>query len=162
MTPHDRNLCADCLLEDYENFRHACVHEAQANNESWRNKYRIDDYPRWDYSMQDATLMFSIDGKNKVVCNMQVIGSLHGSSWEWSWGNPNLPDACRERVHEVRALGEEKQWCQLTHLFSECGPFTASEYGSIAAHILGAIALYRCGDENDAVWVVVMSSEFVN
>src|SRR6185312_14902931 len=105
-----RHLCEDCLQKEYEEFAHTCVHKSIDQNDLWLEKYKIGTWGRWDYSLEDATLTFSQDGKPKVVCNIQAIGSVMGNSWEWSWGNENLPDSCKTRMNEVREFGEEKQW----------------------------------------------------
>ena len=84
MGKHDRPLCTTCMEEECEDFKHACVHESMAKNDIWLKKYKINDWPRWDYSMEDATLTFSEEGKVKVICDMQVVGSTQGNSWEWS------------------------------------------------------------------------------
>lgn len=154
---HDRNLCANCLKEEYEDFRHICVHESQDKNDDWFARYGVDSYPRWDYEMHDATLTFSGGTCGDLICKMQVVGSHHGSSWEWSWGNPNLPIECRTRMEEVRAFGEEKGWLRLSTLFLDYDGFVGWECVSIASHVLSAIGVYRCGDEEDAVWVAILS-----
>ena len=62
----------------------------------WLAKYKIGTWPRWDYSMDNGTLIFSERGKAKVICEMQVVGSAQGESWEWSWGNENYPTSANQ------------------------------------------------------------------
>lgn len=164
MNSHDRHLCQDCLNEEYESFRHACVHEAMAKNDIWLEKYRINDWPRWDYSIEDATLTFSENNKAKVVCEIQIVGMTAKDNWEWSWGNPNLPDACRHRIQEVRKFGEEKNWEKLTTLFLDNDEYLGWECTAIANHVLDGIGSYRCpeSDGSGFVYVVILSSKFVN
>ena len=81
MSDHQRHLCDACLTEEYEQFRHACIHESMSKNDAWTEEYKIDDWPRWDYSMDEATLTFSDEGTAKVICSMQVVGSSQGDSW---------------------------------------------------------------------------------
>src|ERR1700759_4343146 len=107
MSVHERHLCGACLEEEYEEFRHTSVHESMAKNDVWLEKYKINDWPRWDYSMEEATLTFSENGAVKVICDMQIVGSTKGDSWEWSWGNINLPLACRQLMQEVNEFGQE-------------------------------------------------------
>jgi hypothetical protein len=78
---HEGHLCETRLKEELGEFTHTCVHESMTKNETWFAKYKIDDLPRWDYSMEDATLIFSEDGKAKVICDMQVVGSTQDDSW---------------------------------------------------------------------------------
>lgn len=144
MAEHDRNLCKACLEKEYKTFSHSCIHESMAQNDAWIEKYRINDWPRWDYSMENATLIFSDKGKAKVVCRIEVAGSTTPESWEWSWGNENLPLACRKRMGEVYSLGEEKGWDRLTTLFLESDEYIGWECASVASHVLGGIGVYRC------------------
>jgi hypothetical protein len=105
MESHDRHLCASCLQEEYETFSHECVHESIAKNEKWLAHYRIHSWPRWDYSSEDATITFSEAGIAKVICQMQVVGTTEGDSWEWSWNNPKFPESCKRRMSEVQKFG---------------------------------------------------------
>ena len=165
MSDHDRNLCQACLEEEYDEFAHARTHESMAQNDIWRDKYKINDCPRWDYSLEEATLTFSKEGKPKVICQMQAIGSVEGDSWEWSWGNANFPDACKARMHEVREFGEEKQWPKLTSLFLDSDDYLGWELASVSIHILGGTAVYRCPDSETPgyyMYLAILSSQFVN
>ena len=166
MAEHDQHLCETCLRKEYDSFSHACIHESMAQNDTFIAKYRINDWPRWDYSMENATLIFSEEGKTKVICKIEVVGSTTSDSWEWAWGNENLPLTCRKRMAEVYAFGEEKQWNRLTSLFLESDKYVGWECASVASHVLGGIGVYRCpnsgGTKQDAVYVVILSAEFVN
>ncbi len=166
MVEHDRRLCENCLREEYETFAHECVHESIALNDLWIEKYKIDDWPRWDYSLEDCTLTFSQAGQPKVVCEIRAVGSIQGDSWEWSWGNRNLPDTCKERMEGVRTFGEEKQWPKLTSLFLDNNDdYLGWELASVAVHVLGGTATYRCPDSETPgyfMYLVILSSQFVN
>jgi hypothetical protein len=164
MIDHQRHLCDACLIEEYEEFRHACIHESMAKNEVWFGQYKINSWPRWDYSMEEATLTFSEEGTAKVICNMQVVGSSQGDSWEWSWGNANFPDVCRQSMHEVKTFGAEKQWHKLTNLFLENNEYLGWECAAIANHVLNGVGAYRCPSDSagDYVYLVILSSRFVN
>jgi hypothetical protein len=133
-------------------------------NDLWLKQYRINDWPRWDYSLANATLTFSQDGKPKVVCAIQAVGSVQGDSWEWSWGNKNLPDSCKSEMHRVREFGEEKQWGKLTSLFLDNTEYLGWELASVSAHLIGGMAAYRCPDSETPgyfMYLVVLSSQFV-
>ena len=160
MSNHERHLCEACLKEEYEAFSHDCIHESMAQNKLWLEKYKINDWPRWDYSMDDATLTFSSDGVSKVLCEMQVVGSAQGDSWEWSWGNKCMPDACKTQMHLVREFGEEKQYENLSQLFLDYNQYRGWECASVASHLLGGEAVYRCPNKTGAVYLVIMSSQF--
>jgi len=117
MSDNPNHLCEPQISEEYEAWAHERIHESIAQNNIWVEKYKINDWPRWDYSLEHATLTFSEDGNLKVVCSIQAVGSAQEDSWEWSWGNANLPDACKTRMSEVKQFGEKKQWGRLASLF---------------------------------------------
>ena len=161
--PHGK-LCQNCMTEEYESFRHDCVHESMLKNDAWSEKFRVGSWSRWNYEMDDAILVFSDDhGKARVICSMQVVGTTEDCSWEWAWGNANLPEACKHRMDEVRAFGEEKQWQQMTELFLENDEYLGWECSAIASHLLGGIAVYRgpSSYKNGAVWMVILECRFV-
>lgn len=165
MTDHERDLCETCLRKEYDEFRHACIHESMAKNHIWLEQYAINSWPRWDYSLEDATLTFSKDGLPKVMCRIEVVGSIKGETWEWSWGNESLPFACRRGMGRIHEFGEERQWVRLSTLFLESDEYVGWECAAIANHVLGGIGVYRCPHDRaprDAVYVVIRSAEFVN
>jgi hypothetical protein len=165
MSDHDRQVCESCLREEYEEFAHDSIHASIDQNEVWLEKYKINDWPRWDYSLEDCTLTFSEAGEPKVICDIRAVGSVQGNSWEWSWGNKNLPDSCKGRMDEVRSFGEEKEWEKLTSLFVDnSDDYLGWELSSVAVHLLGGTAVYRCPDSETPgyfMYLVVLSSQFV-
>ena len=170
MSTHKTILCETCSLKPFEEFKHTCVHECMDLNKAMMETYKLGHWPRWDYQMEDATLVFSRDGKPQVICDMQVVGSTEGDTWEWSWGNAHLPEACRSRMCVVHELGEEKDWDRLTTLFLPNDENVGWECASIANHLLGDIGAYRCPDSDskrddnlvDAVYVAILSARFVD
>jgi hypothetical protein len=136
-----------------------------AKNDAWLKKFRISDWPRWDYSLEQCTLTFSQAGNPKVVCDIRAVGSVQGNSWEWSWGNKNLPDSCKEHIEEVRSFGQEKQWNKLTSLFLESDVYLGWELTAVTAHLLGGIGGYRCPDSETPgyfMYLVILSAQFIN
>lgn len=138
-------------------------------NKAMMEIYKISNWPRWDYEMEDSTLTFSKDGKPRVVCQMQVAGSTAGDTWQWSWSHPNTPSISREHMCVVHELGTAKQWERLNSSFLPNDEYVGWECASIASHLLGGIGVYRCPTSDntredglvDAVYVVVLSAKFV-
>jgi len=114
-------------------------------NKEWMEKFRIGKWPRWDYDFEAETLTFS-DGRPRVIADMIVVGSLNGSEWEWTWGNPNMPARSQEKMSLIREFGEQKEWSKLTTLFLKGDQHMGWEFAAIAAHLLGADGAYRCPD----------------
>ena len=165
MSGHDWNLCPECREEEYETWAHERIHESIERNSLWLKSFKINDWPRWNYSLDDCTLTFSKDGVAEVVCDIQAVGSVQSDSWEWSWGNRNLPDACKTQLHGVREFGETKGWSKLTSLFLENSEHLGWELASVTSHLLHAQAVYRCPDSETPgyfMYLVILASRFVN
>ncbi len=62
----------------------------------------------------------------------------------------------------MRVFGEEKQWKKLTQLFLDCDEYTGWACSSMANRVLRGIGTYRCPGETGFVYLVILSSEFVN
>ena len=169
MKAHSSATCSVCMHETYEEFQHTCLHEAIEMNRVIKETHKLSIWPRWDYQMDDATLIFSQDGKPRIVCAMEVAGSTRGDTWQWSWGNPHLPEACRSRTSIVHDYGQERNWERMTKLFLPNDEYVGWECASIANHLLGGMGVYRCPNSDskwddhlmDAVYVVILSAEFV-
>jgi len=165
MNKHDRHLCEGCLQDEYKTYAHDRIHESIDQNKIWFDKYKIASWPRWDYSLEDATLTFSENGKAKVICDIQAVGSVVGEEWEWSWGNSNLPGTCKNRMSTIKEFGEEKQWNKLTSLFLSSDEYLGWELASITVHLLGGTGVYRCPDSETPgyfMYLAILSSRFVN
>jgi hypothetical protein len=80
MSQHNPAQCQTCEQEDYEQFRHTCVHESIDQNATLHDQYKITTWQRWDYQMEDATLVFSEGGKPRVICEIEVAGSTKGET----------------------------------------------------------------------------------
>jgi hypothetical protein len=159
---HNRNLCEACLKAEYDSFVHECVHEYMAKNKTWLAKYEIDSWPRWDWSLEDATITFSKDSVAKVICEMQVVGITLNESWEWSWGNPHFAGPSVGRMDEVKQFGEENQWDKMTTLFLPSDDYIGWSCASVAAHLPDAIGVYRCPDgEGSSTYLAILSARFV-
>lgn len=66
MSDNPNHLCEPQIREEYEAWAHERIHESIAQNNIWVEKYKINDCPRWDYSLEHATLTFSEDGNPKL------------------------------------------------------------------------------------------------
>ena len=160
-----RHVCDACLETEYEGYRHARVHEFMEKNDTWDERFALDSCPRWDFDDKAGQLTFSKDGRALVVADVLIAGTVGkaGHQWEWAWGNANLPDSSRVPIQAVREFGEEKQWSKLTTLFLDSDEYLGWELTSIAAHILGAEAVYRFAysDPGNFVYLIVMNTRFI-
>jgi hypothetical protein len=162
----ERHICDACLQSEYEEYRHARVHEFMEKNDSWQERFEIDACPRWDFNDETSQITFSKDGRSIAIADVVITGTVGkgGTQWEWSWGNVKMPDKWRIPMNSVREFGEEKQWPTLTDLFLDSDEFLGWELSSIAAHILGAEAVYRFPytDSGNFVYLAVMRTRFAD
>lgn len=136
-------------------------------NREWTERFKIGDWPRWDYDHERSQLTFSAEGRVRIVADIVVVGTVDkdGSRWEWSWGNPNFPAHSRESMEKIKEFGEEKDWAKLTSLFLDNDDHLGWELSSIAAHILNAEGTYRCPDDEESgnfIYLVAFNTRFVN
>ncbi|MFE2424056.1 DUF6882 domain-containing protein [Streptomyces hokutonensis] len=67
---------------------------------------------RYDWSMDDAQITWSRDGKVFLAGRLTVIGSVSVAqqTWLWSWANDSLPHAALGDIERVRRFGEENDY----------------------------------------------------
>jgi hypothetical protein len=155
-------MCAICQEDDFEEFRHRCVHESSEKTATWFETYGLRTFPSWEYSMLASTLTFFDENSAPIlVFGIQVVGTTETATWEWSWGNGNLPSKCSARIFDVRDFGDRRGWKQLTTLFLGSDKYVGWECASIANHLLDGMAAYRCPTgppgEEEAVYIVILS-----
>jgi len=162
----ERHICDACLESEYEEYRHARVHEWMEKNKAWLERFAIGSYPRWFYDFETDKLTFLRDGKAVIIADVVTVGIVYkgGIRWEWTWGNPYFPDSSRIPMQAIREFGEEKQWLKLTNLFLDNDEHLGWELTSISAHILGAEGIYRCPDSDEPgnfTYLAVMQTRFI-
>lgn len=67
---------------------------------------------QYDWSMDDAQITWSRDGKVFLTGRLTVIGSVSVAqqTWLWSWANGSLPHAALGDIEQVRQFGEENDY----------------------------------------------------
>jgi hypothetical protein len=132
-------------------------------NKRWMSRFKIGSWSRFDFDLEASTLIFSKDGRPKVIADVVVTGAVQGDRWEWAWGNPYMPVVSQERMTAVRDFGRDKNWEKLTTLFLTNDEYLGWELTAISAHILAAEAVYRCPDSGlpgDFTYVVTFNTKF--
>jgi hypothetical protein len=148
------------LESEYKTYAHERVHEAMKRNTRWLEKYKIGGWPRWDYDLESSILTFSEKGRARVTADMTIVGTVSGSTWEWSWGNPHMPVKSQTKMERVRLFGEEKKWDKLTTLFLPNDDYLGWEFTAITAHILGAEGGYRCPEDGGFLYLVLTNTRY--
>ena len=103
-------------LEEFKAFRHEAVHELKDLNDQCSRVYRISNWGRWDYNLDDRILVFSDSGVPKVIASVQVVGTTSAArkNWLWGWANGYMPSPIVARIEEVRRFGVAEGIPELT------------------------------------------------
>jgi hypothetical protein len=94
-----------------------------------------------------------------VRIDVTVVGSIEGSSWEWSWANPNYQARSKLGMEKVREFGEANGYDKLTSVFLDADDYTGWEMTAVAAHILDALGAYRFPTEKGHSYLVYRKIE---
>lgn len=131
----------------YSDWRHEAVHLLQDKNDQLKREFRLGDWPRFDYDLATRELVFSEDGKPRVVAEIQVVGSTseNAGNWLWGWANSHWPEDCIEDAERVCEFGEEHGVGELISGYVEDGDLNALgwELTAVAARVCDAVGAYR-------------------
>lgn len=150
--------------EEFSAFRHEAVHALMELNEQADREYHIDVWPRWDYELEDGTLVFSEEGVPKVIASIQVVGttSVEAKTWMWSWANEHLPANVVDRIRDVRKYGGSERVAELTESVLPDDEYLGWAMTAIAARILGAKGGYRFPVEDGFIYMVYTDLRFAS
>ena len=131
----------------YHEWRHEALHLLQDKNALLSNEFRLGSWPRFDYDLENRQLVFSEDGKPKVIADIQVAGttSARAGNWLWAWANSDWPPQCVEDAERVCSFGEEHAIAELTSGYVKDDDLNALgwELTAIAARVCDAAGAYR-------------------
>ena len=148
--------------DEFKEFRHKAVHELMRLNEHCKEEFRISKWPRWDYDLDRATLIFSEKHVPKVVASIQVAGttSKGAGTWLWGWANHHLPPQSTRALRKVKAFGKKGKIPELTKPSAPDDEYLGWEMTAIAAQVLGSKGAYRCPSGDGYVYVVYTEIHF--
>lgn len=147
---------------EYAAFRHAALHELIDKNEGLNTEFRIGDWEHWDYDLDEAKLVFSGPGKERVAARIQVVGSTSGESdtWMWAWANGSLPSCVTRFARQVREFGGREQLAELTTAVLPDSEELGWALTAAAAKIAGAKGGYRCPTGDGYLYLVYEGLDF--
>ena len=127
--------------------------------ETLKREFRLGSWQRYDWSQDARQLVFSSDGVQQVVADIQFVGSFSTGSqtWLWSWANPTVDPVLSRSMEQVRAFGESLRIAQLTTARWEASETDGWEMTSIAAFVLQSCGAYR-SPLDDGFTYMVMSA----
>ncbi|WP_228775009.1 MULTISPECIES: DUF6882 domain-containing protein [Streptomyces] len=99
---------------------------------------------QYDWSMNDARITGSRDGKVFLTGRLTMIGSVSVAqqTWLWSWANESLPHAALGDMEKVRQFGEENDYPALPWPGFTYDPELVAEARMVAASVLDADGLW--------------------
>lgn len=108
-------------------------------------EFQLKKYDRWDASQDTGRLIFSDNGKPKVIALFQIAGSYstYSGTWKWSWANDTVNGSLKLDALKVKDFGEKNQLLQLTTSMFKCENDYAWTLTSIAGHLTKAKGAYR-------------------
>lgn len=119
--------------------------------------YKVGDYERWDWYQEQGQLVFSHEGKQKLICEIDFVGSLSTASntWMWAWANTSFVDKIKSESAIVRHIGDEKNLQKLACPIWPADEVDGWEMTAIMAKARNAIGAYRTPSENGFVYMVI-------
>ena len=99
---------------------------------------------QYDWSMDDAQITWSRNGKAFLTGRLTVIGTVSTAqqTWLWSWANESLPDTALGNMEKVRQFGEENDYPVLARPSFTYDPELVAEARMVAASVLDAEGLW--------------------
>ena len=142
-SPKIRSLEMD--EEQFRAFRHATYHELMELNSACEGEFRIGHWERWDYDADAGTIIFSETGIQKVIAEVQLVGttSAKSNTWLWGWANSSVPRARTVQIERVRAFGEAESLPMLTEPSWPDDEYHGWEMTAIAAKLIHGKGGYR-------------------
>lgn len=121
------------------------------------NEYRLGDYERFDWNQETGQLVFSSQGRRRVIADIVFAGSVstQSNTWLWSWANGSLLENVKARMREVRRYGNTRNFMKLAAAHWDATEEDGWEMTAIAAYLLGAAGVYRSPNERGFTFLVI-------
>jgi hypothetical protein len=121
------------------------------------SRYKLGDYPRYDWNQETGQLIFSEDGRARVVADIQFVGgvSTRSNTWLWSWANQSYLESVRQRVRQVRAYGDQHRYLKLACAYWPAEEEDGWEMTAITAYLIGAAGAYRSPNDRGFSFLVM-------
>lgn len=136
--------------------------ELRRRQDKLREEYRLSAWERYDWHQETEELVFSQDGKAKVVAKVQFVGSVsqRSKTWRWAWANDTMLPGTKRDVLGVRALGQERGWHRLVTPQWAADEGDGWDMTAVAVYALGATGAYRSPDEDGFTFMAIMGMKW--
>ena len=129
-----------------------------------RKEFKLDEWPRYDWDQDTATLIFSDQAGPRVVATIEFVGSIstNSNTWLWAWANDSLDERVKGSIAKVREFGIERGLEQLTESLWEADEIDGWEMTSIAGRVLNAKGSYRTPKDSGFTYMLMMDVQWVS
>jgi hypothetical protein len=158
-----RSASVECLndadREKWDGFVSACCLELEHKQDRLNEDFALSKHKRWDWDQVTGQLVFSNDGVSALISTIEFIGSVStlSDTWLWAWANFSINLNVRGRITKVRELGEHEHFPHLKTPQWHATEHEGWHMAAIAAHVLGAVGVYRTPGENGATFLALMN-----
>jgi hypothetical protein len=149
--------------EEYEDFQHKAVHTLIDLNREYCERFRIDDYGRWDYDQGSGLFTFSDEGTVKVVCNFEFVGSFSSvsHSWMWAWANDSFDERFTLLSQKTKDFGMEHGISKLiTDYWEGASEDDGWKMAAVTTVLGNAVGAYKCPSEKGCSFAVFKDIRF--
>ena len=133
----------------------------QKKNAVIDEQFQLRSWPRYDYNVETRQLVFSEDGRLKVIADIQVAGttSLNAENWLWGWANSHWPAECVVDSARVRAFGQDHGIGELISEYVDGDDLNGLgwELTAVSARVCDAVGAYRPPDDGGALFLLYRS-----
>lgn len=146
-------------LHKWETWSSQCCDDLEKMQDELADRFRINDYPRWDYQQESAELIFSGADMPDLIAEIEFVGSVSTTTdtFKWSWSNFDVLEKVRSKIGAVRDFGDENDFPHLTIPKWEASQIDGWLMAAVAAKILGGVGVYRAPYENGFLFMLILS-----
>jgi hypothetical protein len=139
-------------------FAHATERLGDAQAES-REKWKFDQYARWDFDEGARTLSFSDDNKSTLVADARLVGVMTSqpSRFEWGWALYAENRLLVTGIASLRMFGEVRGLSQVANTGWACKQLDGWQMAALAGYLLGCDGAYRA-EFDDKLWFMLLSN----
>ena len=142
----------------YRSWRHEALHQLIQKAEHLKSDFNLGRWERWDYDLDAGCLIFSHEGKTRVIANIQVVGSTSTSAgtWLWAWANDSLPQNVATDVMASKLFGEKHGIAELTTelLADDAIENLGWELTAVTARLIEAKGAYRAPTDDGCLFLI--------
>jgi hypothetical protein len=159
-------VCARNWIEDgaaYQALMSGCSRRLESAQAKLIKGFALNTWQRWDWDMNKQELVFSHEGRKRVVASVAFVGTYAAESgtWMWAWGNDSLPEQVRAALREVKTAGEATGFRRLSQGHWVADEQDAWHMTAYAYDVLGGLGAYRTPSDGGHVYMVIRSASRV-